>query len=213
LSRQQTTWADEPGRTGARPWCAALPVLRNAAVTLRELKASDAEALFTHLSTPSVMRYMAESPQSVAGFRRFIKWARAQQRRGTHMSLGVVPAGETDVFGVLQIWPIESDFSTAEWGIACGERVWGSGVCRAAAHLLLEFAFETIGVRRLEARAVDANRRSNSMLRDLGATAEGTLRSGFRRDDVVMDHVMWSILAEEWVGRRQSGSGKQASAA
>jgi RimJ/RimL family protein N-acetyltransferase len=213
LRVRQDTQPGDARRSGARQWRAGLPVLRNAAVMLRELRADDAQALFTHLASPSVRRYMAESPRSVEGFTRFIRWTCAQRRRGTHFSFGIVPAGESQVLGVVQIWPVESDFSTAEWGIACGEAVWGAGVSRAAATLLLEFAFERIGVMRLEARAVDANSRGNSMLRDLGATAEGRLRSGFRRDNAVMDHVMWSILAEEWNERREDGAGNQASVA
>jgi RimJ/RimL family protein N-acetyltransferase len=43
-------------------------------------------------------------------------------------------------------------FSTAEWGFAVGSAFWGTGVFRESAELLLAFAFETIGVHRLEAR-------------------------------------------------------------
>jgi RimJ/RimL family protein N-acetyltransferase len=204
LSVQQTVRPEEPRRTGARNWRAGLPVLRNAVVMLRELRDDDAEALFTHLATPSVTRYVAESPGSVEGFTRFIRWTRTQRRRGTHFSFGVVPAGQSQALGVVQVWPIDGDFSTAEWGIVCSEAVWGAGVCRAAASLLLEFAFGQIGVSRLEARIVEANGRGERMLRDLGATSEGRLRSGFRRGNAVMDQVMWSILVEEWNARRET---------
>ena len=35
------------------------------------------------------------------------------------------------------------------------------------------------------------------VLRKLGATREGTLRQGFRRDGVCSDQIMWSILAND----------------
>jgi ribosomal-protein-alanine N-acetyltransferase len=205
LSVQPNPERDKRRRPLARNWRAGLPVLRNAVVTLRELKADDAGALLTYLSTPSVVQYIAEPPRSIEGFTRFIRWTRMQRRRSTHFCFGVVPAGESRVLGLIQIWPVESDFSTAEWGFVFSEAVWGTGIFRAAASLMLAFAFETIGVMRLEARTVEANHRGNRVLRDLGATAEATLRSGFRRENMVMDHIMWSILRDEWNERSQQG--------
>jgi ribosomal-protein-alanine N-acetyltransferase len=97
------------------------------------------------------------------------------------------------------MWPIECDFSTAEWGFVLSESYWGTGLFMRSARLFLEAVFGSFGVFRLEARAVDTNSRGNGVLRKLGATREGDLRGGFRNGDVATNHVMWSILAPEWV--------------
>jgi ribosomal-protein-alanine N-acetyltransferase len=154
------------------------------------------------VSTPPVCRYIAQAPSTLEGFRRFIRWTKKQRRLGTHLCFGILPRGQADVVGVLQIWPIEDDFSTAEWGFALGETFWGTGLVPEAVQLMLQFAFESLGVFRLEARAVDANARGNGLLRKLGATREGVLRGGFRDGDAVRDHVMWSILAPEGLALR-----------
>jgi N-acetyltransferase len=183
-------------------WRRRPPKLSNAVVTLRELCAADAVSLVKHLAIPSVGRYISPAPPTAGGFKRFVRWTRAQRRLGTHICFGIVPSGHTDAVGVVQIWPIEPDSSMAEWGFALGDAFWGTGLFVEAAHLMFEFAFETLGVLRLEARAVDANGRGNGVLRKLGATAEGTLRGAFRSGQVIGDQVMWSILAEEWRMRR-----------
>jgi RimJ/RimL family protein N-acetyltransferase len=182
-------------------WRLGVPELRNEAVALRELKISDAPMLLKHVSGPSV-QYITPPPQSVEDFTRFIRRARVERRRGTQLSLGIVPGGQSAPVGLAQIWAIEPDFSTAEWGFVLGESVWGTGLFGASARLLLDFAFDTLSVMRLEMRIVEDNVRANKAMRKLGATREGTLRCGFRRGDAFLDHAMWSILAEEWRARR-----------
>lgn len=188
-------------RAGVAPdWRRRLPVLTDQSVTLRELRVTDAEALFEQLSGEVVARHIAIPPASADAFRRFIRWTQAQRRRGRHICFGVVPAGQRTVVGLLQFWPIDPGLSTAEWGFVIGDAYWGTGLFPRAAHLLLKFAFDVVGVQRLEARSVSTNRRGNGVLRKLGATREGTLRQGFRRDGHCTDQIMWSILADDWRG-------------
>ena len=66
------------------------------------------------------------------------------------------------------------------------------------ARMVVDFAVETLGVRRLEARAAVANGRGNGALRKLGAQQEGVLRRSFLKNGVHLDQMLWSILNEEW---------------
>jgi RimJ/RimL family protein N-acetyltransferase len=183
----------------AREWRRGLPALSDGSVALRELRSHDAPSLLAHLNHPRVLEFIAPCPSTIDGFRRFIRWTHAERRRGQHACYGIIPPGETTAVGIVQIWRLERDFSTAEWGFALGESYWGTGVFKRSARLFLDTAFGAMGVRRLEARAVDRNYRGHGVLRSLGATAEGILAEGFRTEDSVRDHVMWSILAREWL--------------
>ena len=64
--------------------------------------------------------------------------------------------------------------------------------------MVVDFAVETLGVGRLEARACVANGRGNGALRKLGAVQEGVLRRSFLKNGQFLDQMLWSILAEEW---------------
>jgi RimJ/RimL family protein N-acetyltransferase len=183
-------------------WRRGLPALSDGVVTLREVRSEDAPSLAEHLFHPAVLRYVAPCPDTAAGFRRFIRWARSERRRGTLACYGIVPSGHAVAVGVIQFWPIERDFSTAEWGFVLGEAFWGKGIFGRAAKLTIGAAFSQFGVYRLEARAVDANARGNHALAALGATREGALRGAFHDNGIVRAHVMWSILAPEWRARQ-----------
>jgi ribosomal-protein-alanine N-acetyltransferase len=100
--------------------------------------------------------------------------------------------------GLFQVRQLEPQFGTAEWGFALGRQYWGTGVFTAAARLTVDFAFEEIGVFRLEARAAVANGRGNGALAKLGAVKEGVLRRSFVRDGRQFDQVLWSIVREDW---------------
>jgi RimJ/RimL family protein N-acetyltransferase len=179
-------------------WRHVLPVLTGASITLRELDIADAPALFAMLTTHEVARFISPPPTTVDGFERFIAWTHRQREAGHYACFAVVPHGMTAAIGLFQIRSLEPGFATAEWGFALGSAFWGSGAFMEGAHLVVDFAFETIGVHRLEARAAVQNGRGNGALRKVGAVQEGTLRRSFLRNGQYLDQALWSILDTDW---------------
>ena len=104
---------------------APLPVLRDRYATLRELRIGDAAALLAHISPPEVLRHISPAPTTTAGFASFIRWTKAQRRRRLHAAFGLIPAGGVMPVGILQVWPVELDWSTAEWGFVDGPAILG----------------------------------------------------------------------------------------
>jgi ribosomal-protein-alanine N-acetyltransferase len=179
-------------------WRKRLPVLRCHGAVLRALTEDDAASLLRHVSAGSAAQFVAPPPDSVDAFRRFIGWADRQRQLGNSISYGMAPSPGDPAVGIIQIWPIEPDYSTAEWGFVLGEAYWGSRLFRRSADLALDFAFRVLNVHRLEARSVVLNERANRALERLGARREGVLRAGFHRGDLRLDQIMWSMLAAEW---------------
>jgi RimJ/RimL family protein N-acetyltransferase len=179
-------------------WQERLPVLAGRHVTLRQLKTSDAPSLFAMLTTEEVSRFISPPPTSVQGFERFISWTHAQQRTGSYACFAVT-VGDTDTaIGIFQLRQLESGFGSAEWGFAIGSAFWGTGVFKEGAELMVNFAFDVVGVHRLEARAAVRNGRGNGALRKIGAVQEGVLRKSFLKDGEYLDQVLWTILEEDW---------------
>ena len=179
-------------------WRSALPVLTDGRVTLRALKTSDAASLFSMLSTEEVRRFVSPPPPDVAGFERFIEWSLAERSAGRHICYAVVPAGYDVAIGILQVRQLDASFSSAEFGVALGSPFWGTGVFTSAARLALDFAFEAVGVHRMEARAAVQNGRGNGAMRKLGAVQEGVLRRSLYCRGQYFDQLLWSILADDW---------------
>ena len=179
-------------------WQRALPVLRGARVVLRELRLSDATSLFAMLGADEVARFISPPPTSVDGFEKFIAWTLRQRSAGSYACFAVTVRGFDTAIGIFQLRQLDADFRTAEWGFAIGSPFWGTGVFREGADLLLEFAFETVGAYRLEARASVSNGRGNGALRKVGAVKEAVLRKSFVRNGEQVDQVLWAILEDEW---------------
>ena len=184
--------------TVSSDWRNALPVMIGKKVTLRELEMSDAPALFAMLTPEEVSRFISPPPTTVEGFEKFIEWARAERAAGRYACFAVVPHGMSTAVGLFQVRQLEAGFATAEWGFALGSAFWGTGIFVESGQLVVDFAIETLGVGRLEARACVANGRGNGALRKLGAVQEGVLRRSFLKNGQFLDQMLWSILAEEW---------------
>jgi len=182
----------------AADWRQGLPVLRGEALTLRDLRLSDASSLLACLNTEEVSRFISPPPTTVAGFERFIEWAHHERTAGHYVCFAVVPEGCDDAIGIFQVRQLNGSFDVAEWGFAIASEFWGTGVFMDAARQVLEFTFESLGTTRLEARASVRNGRGNGALQKLGATRDGLLRKAFLRDGDYHDQVLWSVIAADW---------------
>ncbi len=189
-------------------WRGAIPLLVGRQVTLRELRVSDAPTLLAMLTTDEVARFISPPPTTVEGFERFITWTHDRRAAGEYVCFAVVPAGTDTAVGIFQIRQLDPTFMTAEWGFALGSAFWGTGVFMDAAKLTLRFAFESIGVHRMEARAAIENGRGSGALAKIGAVREGILRKSFLRDGEYLDQALWSILREDWLAKAVWGAAR-----
>jgi RimJ/RimL family protein N-acetyltransferase/DNA-binding transcriptional ArsR family regulator len=74
-----------------------------------------------------------------------------------------------------------------------------SGVNREAKLLLLTYAFEELGARRVEFKGDARNMKSHNALLGIGATYEGTLRRHMALPDgTSRDSFFFSVISEEW---------------
>jgi RimJ/RimL family protein N-acetyltransferase len=77
--------------------------------------------------------------------------------------------------------------------------VWGKVYNKECKLLMLQYAFEEIGVCRVEFTVVNQNIRSQKAVEKIGAVREGVLRKhGFRPDGSPKDTVFFSIIDDEW---------------
>ena len=184
-------------------WRDALPVLTGSQVVLRELRPSDAASLFALLTAEEVSRFISPPPSTIEGFERFIAWTHRQRSAGAYACFAVTLRTDDTAIGIYQLRQMEPGFGTAEWGFALGSPFWGTGVFTDGAKLFVDFAFDTVGAHRLEARAAVRNGRGNGALRKIGAVHEGVLRKSFLRNGEYLDQALWSILDEDWRSSKQ----------
>ncbi len=182
------------------PWKDRVPVLRGNVTTLRELAASDVHTLFTLFSDPAVTAYMAPPPPTLAKYAGFVEWSHQQRAQGHGVCFGIVPDGMTAAVGILQV-RVDPALSGAEWGFVLSTHFWSTGVFSDAANALVEFAFTTMHVERLEARIALRNQRAHAAVQKLGARFETTLAGsspqGIPRDP----ESVWALREHDWRNR------------
>src|SRR5688500_7009782 len=182
-------------------WTDRVPPLHGDLTTLREVAASDVQTLFTLFSDPAVTAYMAPPPPTVAKFAGFVEWSHQQRAQGHGVCFGIVPDGMTAAVGILQV-RLEPTLSDAEWGFVLSTHFWSTGLFSDAAIVLVEFAFTTMQVTRLEARIALRNRRAHAAVQKLGARFETTLAEaspqGIPRDP----ESVWTLRQQDWRTRR-----------
>jgi [ribosomal protein S5]-alanine N-acetyltransferase len=181
-------------------WTDRVPPLHGDLTTLREVAASDVYPLFTLFSNPAVTAYMAPPPPTLAKFAGFVEWAHRQRAQGHGVCFGIVPDGMTAAVGMLQV-RLDPTLSGAEWGFVLSTHFWSTGVFSDAANALVEFAFTTMHVERLEARIAQRNQRAHAAVQKLGARFESTLESsspeGISRDP----QSVWALREHDWRNR------------
>jgi len=80
-----------------------------------------------------------------------------------------------------------------------GNKFQGSGLNKHCKYLLLSFAFQEMGMERVEFRADNRNEKSIAAMKSIGCTVEGVLRkNSFIADGSRRDSIILSILKDEW---------------
>src|SRR5262245_15022485 len=182
-------------------WTERVPPLSGDLTTLREIAASDVHTLFTLFSDPAVTAYMAPPPPTLAKFAGFVVWSHQEREQGHGLCLGIVPDGMTAAIGILQVRSLDPKLSSAEWGFVLSAHFWSTGVFFDAANVLVEFAFTTMRVDRLEARIALRNRRAHAAVQKLGARSESTLATSSGTGSPRDPELVWSLREDEWRNR------------
>lgn len=93
-------------------------------------------------------------------------------------------------------------FQSANVGYWIDESHAGRGYMPEAVAVVLRFAFEQLGLHRVEAAIVPRNERSRRVAEKLGMREEGTSDRFLQIRGVWEDHVRYAITTEEWATRR-----------
>ena len=163
----------------APDWWDQVPVSSGSSIRIREVEAADAAALLELFSDPRVNQFLYPPPSSLTHFEGFIEWAQRQRQAAKCVCFVVVPNGLQQPIGFFQLRALDSGFNVAEWGFALAPPFWSTGLFEEAASLVAKFAF-TIGVKRIEARAVVENGRANRALEKIGAKGRSTAAEGIQ---------------------------------
>lgn len=176
-----------------------LPTLVTERLALRWLTPADAPALLAVFGDPEVCRYWSRPPL------RDLAAAEALQREIADLfaaralfQWGVAERETGSVVGTATLASLSPEHGRAEVGYALARRVWGRGYAVEALAALVAFAFDTLGLRRLEADVEPRNVRSVRVLERLQFRREGLQRERYVMAGEVQDAALYGLLRSEW---------------
>lgn len=155
------------------------------------------------INEPNIWTYSLVPMSGEENFKKYIAAALLSKEQKTAYPFLVYDKKFNEYAGCTRFYDIQLTNATLQLGYTWyGSKYQGTGLNKNCKFLLLQFAFETIGLERVEFRADINNKRSIAAMRSIGCTIEGILRSnvpkaeGGRRDSIVL-----SILKKEWEDR------------
>lgn len=194
--------------TVATPEVRPPPTLATARLTLRPLTHADVPAIFGLFSDPHVTRYWSRPPmQAPIEARHLVSHVRRGYRTGAAVQLGLELAGTRTVIGTCTLFAFHATSRRAELGYALAHAHWGQGYMHEALARLVAYAFDEIGLHRLEADIDPANAASARTLLRLGFVREGHLRERWIVGDTISDSEIYGLLRHEWLASAPLATG------
>lgn len=177
--------------------------LEDDCVLLRPLQTDDCSNLrYFSLNEPEIWNYSSQKAAGEDNLKKYIEFAMNARAAGNEYPFIVFDKRSKSYAGSTRYYDIQLQHQTLQLGFTWyGKAFQGTGLNKHCKFLLLQFAFEQMGMERVEFRADINNARSIAAMKSIGCTPEGVLRShaikadGGRRDSIVL-----SILKHEWLG-------------
>jgi ribosomal-protein-alanine N-acetyltransferase len=175
------------------------PTLHTVRLLLRPFKDSDANALFALHSNAYVLRYWDAPPwNEPVRAERFITACRQIAEAGTGTRLAVDRVSDGAFIGWCSLTRWNRDYRSASMGYCFDDAAWGHGYATEAAWALLQWAFDTLEMNRVQAETDTRNAASARVLEKLGFVREGTLREDCVVSGEVSDSWVYGLIRREW---------------
>ena len=176
-------------------------LLEDACVLLRPLQADDwKHLLYFAEHEQDIWQYSLVPITGETDLKAYINSALAAKEAQKEYPFIVFDKRTQQYAGCTRFYDIQLANNTLQLGYTWyGKQFQRTGLNRHCKYLLLQFAFETLEMERVEFRADANNARSIAAMKAIGCTVEGILRNhlplpnGGRRNSIVL-----SILKTEW---------------
>jgi RimJ/RimL family protein N-acetyltransferase len=166
-------------------------------ICLRPIDMDDLERFYRWFNDEKLRRLLLlPFPTTRMGERAFIRKMQ-ELKDGVVLSIVVKRGGR--LIGNISLFRLQSVHRSAELGIAIADLSQASkGYGTEAMRLMLDYAFGTLNLNRVELSVHDFNRRALAAYRKLGFVEEGRKRQSYFCDGKYHDDIVMGILRSEW---------------
>ncbi|MDN4074872.1 GNAT family N-acetyltransferase [Fictibacillus terranigra] len=169
-------------------------------ISLKLIEKRDAQLLFqlTEYSRDHLRNWLGwvDYSRTLKDTKNFIKLA--LQKYADHTDLVTLIWYRGIPAGSLALYDIKWNNFSGNIGYWLGKDFEGKGVMTRSCNAMVEYAFGTLGLNRLELKAALDNKRSRSVAERLGFRQEGELRQAEWLYDHFVDVAVYGMVAGDW---------------
>ncbi len=128
-------------------------------------------------------------------------WISSRQekfQKGESFDFAITYQEQGFFIGGISIGEFTKEYETGEIGYWIGKPYWNNGYCTEAAHALLIYGFEVLGLNRIHARHFSRNPASGRVMQKIGMKHEGHLRQAIKKWGKFEDMEIYSILRSDY---------------
>ncbi len=170
-------------------------------VSLKLIEHKDAEELFTlsNLSREHLRVWLPwiDFTHSAEDTKKFIQASLERYARNDGLTVCILSKG--NIAGVVDFHEINWSHKRTSIGYWMGAEYTGRGLLTRACRHLFTYAFEDLGLNRIEIRAAEENLKSRAIPERLGFIEEGIIRDAANMYGSYVNHVVYGMLAKDWL--------------
>ena len=172
----------------------ALPTIETARLTLRAVRLSDVDDIFSFTSNPQTSEWLTWYPhQNRADTTRFVDSVLEKYRLNKPAQWVICYKAESKVVGLCGFVDFSLDDAKGEVAYVVSPAYWGKGILPEALRAIIDFAFAEEGVVRIEAKCEVGNVGSERAAQKAGMILEGQCRKYAKRKGMHRDYKLYAI--------------------
>ena len=176
-----------------------LPTINTNRLSLRLIRAADADDFYAVYSNPEVMRYWSTPPlPNRAAASKLISEIHEGLERHELLKWGIALRTDDKLIGSVTLFHLDFTHRRAEIGYALGRAYWGNGYMQETLKAVLDYAFTVLNLHRIEADVDPRNDASVRTLERLGFQREGYLRERWQVNGEIQDAFFYGLLRPDW---------------
>ena len=166
---------------------------------LRRISPTDAYDFYEYASDGEVSRYLLWSPhQSLEYTREYLAYLESRYAVGDFFDWAIVLKDSGRMIGTVGFTRFRYEDDCGEVGYVLSRSFWGNGYAVEALRAVLRFGFCTLLLERIEAKFLEGNVRSLSVMEKVGMRLEGYHRSSMRVKGSLRTVGVAAILRDEF---------------
>jgi ribosomal-protein-alanine N-acetyltransferase len=172
------------------------PILESERVILRQFVASDLENVFKGLSHPDIIKYYGISFDSLEATKEQMEWFADLEKNETGIWWAVCSKIDGTFLGAGGLNDLSKENKKAEIGFWLLPESWGKGYMTETMPLIFNYAFDNIGLHRIEGFVETKNTNCKKALAKLKFNLEGTMKDCVVKDGKFISLDIYSKFAE-----------------